>query len=306
MRLTMTVPVLALAFTGCDFVEASGGMARYRQDFHYNFPLDKGGKVSVETFNGGVEVSAWDQNTVDISGEKWGPTQSAADALRIDTDHAPNAVSVRAVRPVELGGNRGARFAIKVPRGAVLDRVATSNGRITVEEGVGPAVIRTSNGSVRVKNFHGGISVQTSNAAVDLADVEGEATVRTSNGHIRAEDIRGGLDASTRNGPINVRISRAGAAVRAESSNGPIDLAIPEVPSGGVRAHTSNGGITLRLPAQAAARVIADTSNSTIRSDFDLPMSEGRRQHHMEGNIGAGGPLVDLTTSNGGIRLVKD
>ena len=41
------------------------------------------GKLSVETFNGAVEVSGWDQNTVDISGTTQGPTQQDADDLEV-------------------------------------------------------------------------------------------------------------------------------------------------------------------------------------------------------------------------------
>jgi DUF4097 and DUF4098 domain-containing protein YvlB len=277
--------VLSLGSGGCYIGDFGDGM-RYHRDFHYSFPLSAGGRVTVETFNGGVEITGWDQNTVDISGSKWGPTEAAADALRIDTDHTPDTVAVRAVRPTEWRQNLGARFEIKVPRNAVLDRIVTSNGGIRTEDGAGPAHMKTSNGSIHVEGFHGRIDAETSNGPVDLTDVEGDATMHTSNGHIHAERLRGAADAST--------------------SNGGIDLDLPGALAKDVRAHTSNGGITLRLQEPLNARVLAQTSNSSIRSDFDVKMSGEISRHRLEGAIGnGGGPNIDLSTSNGTIRILK-
>ena len=287
MHAKLLIPVLAvlsLGSGGCYIGDFGDGM-RYHRDFHYSFPLAAGGRVSVETFNGSVEITGWDQNTVDISGSKWGPTSEAADALRIDTDHTADSISLRAVRPSEWRSNLGARFEVKVPRAAVFDRIVTTNGTIRTEDGAGPARLHTTNGSIHVQGFHGRLDAETSNGPVDLIDVEGDATLHTTNGHIHAERLNGGADAST--------------------SNGSIDLDLPGKLARDVRAHTSNGGITLRLEEPLNAHVMAQTSNSSIRSDFDVRMSGEWNQHHMEGAIGSGGPMIDLSTSNGAIRILK-
>ena len=277
------VATAALGLSGCYIDHFDGGM-RYHRDFHYSFPLSAGGRVSVESFNGGVEISTWDQNTVEIDGSKWGPTTEAADALRIDTDHTADSVSVRAVKPSEWRQNLGARFELKVPRGALIDRIVTSNGGIRMESGVGPARLRTSNGSIHVQGLRGRVDAQTSNGPIELVDVDGDASLHTSNGHIHADHLTGDIDASTSNGGIDL------------SMNGKL---------AGVRAHTSNGGITVRLPEPVNARVVAQTSNSSIQSDFDVRMSGEFSKHRLEGSVGNGGPLIDLTTSNGPIRILR-
>src|SRR5208283_1218249 len=112
MRAKLLLPILAaalLCLAACDF-EDLGGFDRYRQDFHYTYPLKSGGRLLVETFNGSVEVSGWDQETVDISGAKYGPTQEAADALKVAIDNSPDSVSIRVTRPWDRYGNMGARF----------------------------------------------------------------------------------------------------------------------------------------------------------------------------------------------------
>ena len=84
----------------------------------------------METFNGSVDISGWDQDTVDISGTKYGPSQEEADNLRVDVDASPDSVSVHVPRPTDRRNNQGARLTIKIPRNTQLDRITTSNSSI--------------------------------------------------------------------------------------------------------------------------------------------------------------------------------
>ena len=307
MQYKLFLPAVAAAsifLAACDFEDFSG--ERYSRDFHYSFPLKPGGRLMIESFNGSIEISGWDQDSVDISGTKYGPTQERADGLRIETSNTPESVTVRAIRPPERRGNQGARFVVKVPRSALLDRISTSNASIRTVDGAGPAHLRTSNGSIRVQDLRGSLDAETSNASVDLIDVEGAVIARSSNGHIHAEGLRGGFDAKTSNAGVNARIARADRSIRVETSNGGVELALPDGITNDVRVKTSNSGITVRLPEPAKARILARTSNSSISSDFDLKMHGEVGKNHVDGEMGSGGgPLIDLETSNGHIRLMK-
>jgi hypothetical protein len=307
MQHKLVLPVIAAALfslAACNIEDLSG--ERYSRDFHYSFPLKPNGRLTIESFNGSVEISGWDQDAVDISGAKYGNTQERADGLRIETSNTPDSVTVRAIRPSERRGNQGARFVVKVPRSTLLDRISTSNGSIRTVDGAGPARLRSSNGSIRVQDLRGSIDAQTSNASVDLIDVEGDAIAHTSNGHIHTEGLRGGLDAKTSNSGVNARIARADRSIRVETSNGGVELTLPDGLSNDVRVGSSNGRITVRLPAEAKARIKARTSNASISSDFDLKVHGEVGKNRLDGEIGSGGgPLIDLETSNGGIRLMK-
>ena len=307
MRAKLILPAIAaglVVLAGCD-IEDLGGFERYHEDFHYSYPLKAGGRLSVEGFNGSVEVSVWDQETVDISGTKYARTQEDTHDLKIEVDHSADSVSIRAVRPSMRRGNYGAKFAIKVPRGVVLDHLTTSNGAIRTSDGAGPARLKTSNGHVEVRRLKGPLNAETSNGPVELQDIDGAVEVRTSNGHIRAEGIRGALDATTSNSSIHAMLDKVDGAVRVQSSNGGIDLTLPPNTQSAVRAHTSNSGITLHLPGEVNARLSAGTSNASISSDFEMRMRGEISKHHIEGSIGNGGPLIDLSTSNGQIRIMK-
>ena len=307
MRATFVLPAIAaglVVLAGCEF-EDMGGFERYHEDFHYSYPLKAGGRLNVESFNGSVDVSVWDQETVDISGTKHARTQEDTHDLKIEVDHGADSVSVRAVRPSMRRGNYGAQFAIKVPRGVVMEHVTTSNGAIRVADGAGPARLKTSNGAVEVRRLKGPLNAETSNGPVELQDIDGGVDVHTSNGHIRAEGIRGAFEATTSNNNIHAALEKVDGTVRVVSSNGGIELSLPPNAQSAVRAHTSNNGITLHLPGEVNARLSAGTSNASITTDFEMRLRGEIAKHHIEGTIGNGGPLIELSTSNGAIRILK-
>jgi len=306
MRAKLALPALVAALfflTACD-VEL-GNFQRFTRDFHYSYPMNADGRLSVETFNGSIEISGWDQNTVDISGTKYGPTQEAADNLNVGIDNTPGDISIRVARPSDWHGNLGARFAIKVPRKALLDRIVTTNGAIRTLDGTGPSRMKTSNGAIHIEGLNGRVDAQTSNGSIDLTDIAGDATVHTSNGRIHVEGVQGALDATTSNGGVTADLEHVDRPVRVGTSNGGVDLTLPASYTSEIRVNTSNAGITLHLPAQINAHVVARTTNSSVSTDFEVRTVGELSKNRLDGTIGSGGPLIDLNTSNCGIRLLR-
>jgi DUF4097 and DUF4098 domain-containing protein YvlB len=307
MRARLLIPLLAaalLCLAGCDLEDLDGG-SKYNRDFHYSYSMKPGGRLDIETFNGSVDISGWDQPTVDISGTKYGPTPEAADSLKVDISNSPDAVSVRIVRPSVRRNNEGARLVIKMPRGALLDRIVSSNGSIRTADGTGPARLHTSNGSIHVQDLRGALTAETSNAAVELDGVEGDVTAHSSNGHIRAERINGALEAHTSNSSVNLKVERADKPVKVESSNGAVDVSLVPDFASNVRVNTSNSSITVHVPTEPNARLIAHTSNGNIMSDFDMRVRGEFNKNRMEGTLGRGDGLFDLNTSNSSIRILR-
>jgi DUF4097 and DUF4098 domain-containing protein YvlB len=72
-----------------------------------------------------------------------------------------------------------------------------------------------------------------------------------------------------------------------------------------IHATTSNGGITVHLPSGIGANLSAHASNSSISTEFEVATQGTLEKHRLEGKIGAGGPEIDLSTSNGSIRIAK-
>ena len=300
-----TAALSAALFSLTSCIVGVGDWQRFSKDFHSSYPLKAGGRLSVETFNGSVEISGWDRDTVDIDGTKYGPSQEEADDLRVDMDTSPDSVSIRVPRPTERRNNQGARLVIKIPRNTQLDRITTSNSSIRTEDGAGSTRLRTSNGSIRVVDLRGDLEAETSNGPIELQGVGGNVRAHTSNGHIRAERVEGSLEANTSNSGVNADVASADKPVRIDTSNSGVELTLPPNFSASVHIDTRNAPITLRMAAGTNASVSARTSNSSIDTEFEVRAHGELSRNRLEGVIGNGGPLIDLTTSNGGIHLLK-
>ena len=297
-----------LVFVCASALVLAADSSRYKEDFHYSYPQSAGGRLLVENFNGSVEVTGWDQNTVDVSGTKYAESQDLLRSLRIEASSTGNEVRLKTVRPEVRHGNMGARYVIRVPRRTELERITSSNGSVRVEDIEGSSRLNTSNGSLRLARIRGNIDATSSNGGVEVSGVDGSISLRTSNGSVHAEEVRGGLEAETSNGAIHVHLRDTDTArpIRLSTSNGSVELQLDAPRHNDVVASTSNGGITVRLPAGASAELHAATSSSgTISSDFEILTHGMLSKHRLEGRIGGGGPKYELTTSNGAIRLLR-
>jgi hypothetical protein len=73
-----------------------------------------------------------------------------------------------------------------------------------------------------------------------------------------------------------------------------------------VRAETSNSSIVLRLPSGVNADVRAHTSHASVSSEFDGVRTDNEHgRGEMSGRIGGGGRLIELSSSNGSIKIVR-
>ena len=280
----------------------------YKEDFHYTYNMQPGGRLDLSNFNGSVEITGWDQNSIDVSGTKHAETEELLKAIKIEVQVSGGTASVRSTRPEGTRGNMGVRYTIRVPRRTALGEIASSNGSIQASDIEGAANLRTSNGSVRASRINGDLRIETSNGGIHLADLAGGVHVHTSNGGVEVKQVRGTVEAVTSNGGMNVDLSESkpGEPVRLVTSNGGVQLTMGSMSSNPVHAATSNGGITLQMPSTANARVRAVTSShDRVTSDFDVRREGAESKSRLEGQIGSGGPLIDLTTSNGTIHLKK-
>jgi DUF4097 and DUF4098 domain-containing protein YvlB len=305
LRLLPLAPVLLL--TGCVEFGDFGDSEAYKEDFHQTYPLNAGGSVSIETFNGSIELVGWEQNSVEVNGTKYASTKSALDSIKIDVSSPSGSVRVRASKLSDFHHNMGARFTVRVPKRATLD-LSTSNGHVRIEDVEGNARLRTSNGPIRVERLKGELEARTSNGGIDVDYLEGDSKLHTSNGAIRVEASHGLFDAVTSNGSITARLNDPSTTwpVHAESSNGHIDLKIDAKQLPEVRAETSNSSIVLRLPMGANAEVRAHTSHASVSSEFDGVHTDNEHGHgEMSGRIGGGGRLIELSSSNGSIKIVR-
>lgn len=302
--------IAILATTGChvDF----GDGERFHEDFHSTHKIQPGGHLTIDNHNGSIEISTWEKDEIEINGTKHASSKDLLEDLKVDIDASPDKVAIHVSQPEFRHGNSGVRFNLRVPKKLELDRIRSSNGHIRVIGTEGPANLETTNGKIGAEKLNGKLMAQSTNGGIAIEGHTGSVRAHTTNGSIHG-DTKGELDAETTNGSIDMKVDNAAvssAPVRLETSNGKIHVVLTAAAD--LRARTNNSSITVELPSSANANLRARTSNSRVHSDFgpdpkwDDDDDRDNRRRSMDMKIGTGGPVIDLTTSNGDIRILKN
>ena len=134
-----------------------------------------------------------------------------------------------------------------------------------------------------------------------------DLSITSYNGGITLSDVRGRIEFDAKNG--GVRLTRVAGEVKGQTKNGGIqvELSGKTWEGGQLDARTTNGGVTITMPENYSAHIQTETVNGAIDSDFPVSVRvQGRiRPQNLDFNVGSGGPLIHVSTTNGGVKLRK-
>src|SRR3982751_4696025 len=83
-RLWMGIALISGALlTSCSEL---GDFDRAKEDFHYSYPLQPGGRLELDNRNGSIDIVGWDRNTIDVSGTKYAPNTNLLQKIKIKVD----------------------------------------------------------------------------------------------------------------------------------------------------------------------------------------------------------------------------
>jgi DUF4097 and DUF4098 domain-containing protein YvlB len=277
-----------LAAPGC--IDLIGADAKFVERETKRFTISGTPDVNLDTFDGAIEVRAWDKPEIEVIIEKRAVTREVAGTIEVRAEQNGNRVTVEAKAPKSTGFHfnysRSAKLIVSAP--ATCNLAARSgDGSITIEKITGQLELRSGDGSIRGR------------------DLSGDVKVHTGDGSIRLDGINGSLDVDTGDGSIVA--SGSLTAVRARSGDGGVTIraAAGSTPSADWEITTGDGSITLELPDAFNAALDAHTGDGGI-SVHDLAVSDvsGKiGKNNLRGRLGSGGPLVRLRTGDGSITL---
>jgi DUF4097 and DUF4098 domain-containing protein YvlB len=187
--------------------------AEVREEFHKTVAMDANGSFSLKNVNGGVTITAWDKNEVEIDAMKTGRSEEKLGEARIEVEGSGHSVDVRTKYPDHTNNSASVEYTIHLPKGARLYAVETVNGAIHIDGARGPIKAETVNGKVEVWN---------------AAD---EISLKSVNGEVKASL------ASARHGWVKLNVV-----------NGSVSLSIPSSTNAHIKASTVNGGIQTEFP----------------------------------------------------------
>lgn len=128
------------------------------------------------------------------------------------------------------------------------------------------------------------LSLTSSNGGIEIADVDGQIAFRTVNGGVKLSRLAGHVRGRTSNGGVSVDLE--GTTWNGE----------------GLDVETNNGGVSMSIPSNYSARLETGTVNGRMNIDFPVTV-QGRIGRSIETQLGSGGPLLKVRTSNGGVNI---
>ncbi len=190
---------------------------QYCEVRHTGFKPNSGALTIDPDENGGVEITAWDRDSVAVTARIQSGARTEDDARDLAHQVKIEAAgsTVRILGP-SSGRHQhwGASLVLMVPRKIGL-RAETANGPLSVE------------------------------------GVSGTMELSSQNGPLSLRQIGGDVRARVENGPLAVTLggtSWEGKGLDAESVNGPVELRLPEGYNAELETGTVNGPMTLGMP----------------------------------------------------------
>jgi hypothetical protein len=283
------VPFLA----GCVVHVDSGGFTARKEQ---RFEVTGRPTVDLDTFDGAIEVQAWNKSEVLVVVETRASSKALLEGIDIETEHEGSRVALKVTAPdkggwsFETGGvSRSAKVIATVPIDSEV-RLRSGDGSVRVERVRGVIDARTSDGRIVMRDVSGDIVADSGDGSVQMEDVDGRCTVSTRDGSVLVSGrLRGGLKATTGDGSVTIRA--------AEGSEVSDDWQI----------ETTDGGVVLALPDQLDARLDARTNDGriTLNGFPDLVISREGDGRVLQAVLGKGERVLRIRTGDGSITLKR-
>jgi DUF4097 and DUF4098 domain-containing protein YvlB len=202
--------------------------------------------------NGGIRVQGWEGNDIRVQAVVTANARTEAEARQLASEVQVQAGSGKVSSTGPPSRDRvswSVSYRINVPHRSDLELLAT-NGGITINA------------------------------------VQGNIRFETTNGGVRLTDLGGEVRGQTRNGGLTVTLA-------GERWDGV-----------GLDVETSNGGVNLSIPDGYNAELTTRTVNGGFRFDYPLTIQgELSPRQGIQTTLGAGGPPISVRTTNGGLRI---
>lgn len=125
------------------------------------------------------------------------------------------------------------------------------------------------------------LDVENQNGDISIGQIARDLKVSTVNGDVAVKGSRGPVDIRTTNGAIDADVYGTAGAVKLSSTNGDVNLIMPQTLNAAFSMRTVNGELEFGLPG-----------NVTTRTKKEIVAT-----------LGTGGAPIDVATTNGSVTV---
>lgn len=285
-------------------------------------------ELDVRTGSGSIDIRTGDTSTVRVvgtvraNGDWFGSGDDAEKKIRYLEANPPieqhgDIIKIGHIEDHELEHNISISYEIVTPKATRL-RSGTGSGGQTIQGIQGPLDASTGSGNLEISNIGDTVKASTGSGRIEIDGAKGDVRASTGSGPIRALGVAGGLRASTGSGNVTLEQTAPGdvevstgsgtvelkgvhGAVRAQTASGNIN--VDGQGEGSWKLGTASGGVTVRLPAQQGFSLHAHSVSGSIYTRREMTVQGTLSKHELEGKVGDGGFLLEVSTVSGPIRI---
>ncbi len=154
-------------------------------------------------------------------------------------------------------------------------------------------------GSISVGGTGGPVVFHSNRTQIEAQRLTGSLSLDSDD--LRISGVGGGLKIDTRS--KDVEVSGLSGDAQISDSNSDIHVAASR-PLGTLSLRNNTGNITLHVPVQAGFSLHGETGkDEEIDSDFPLAQGESGGMKTISGQVGQGGPMIELKTDHGSLTV---
>jgi DUF4097 and DUF4098 domain-containing protein YvlB len=299
-----TILLVSTTLAGCEVNLNTEGLSAREVK---TFTLTGQAELSLDTFDGSIELHSWDKNEIEVEIEKRAMEQALLDEIKVESQQQGNTVTLKVTGPSRR--DRGLTIGMHISPTARLRVAVPRTANITAVSG---------DGAIRAEAIEGRIVLHTTDGSVTGLRIGGDIQIRSGDGSIRIDDATGKFDLETTDGTI--RLDGKPSVLRARTGDGSIRASIqPDtVMTDNWELTTSDGSINLALPGIFNAELDAETSDGSVQANHPLIEDDEReprdgedrderreRRRSLRTKLGDGGKVFRIRTGDGTIRIER-
>jgi DUF4097 and DUF4098 domain-containing protein YvlB len=155
-------------------------------------------------------------------------------------------------------------------------------------------------GDTHLEQIGSAVRFHSSRSDLTIPKLSGDLTMDSSD--LNVSQASGGVRIVTRSKDID--LSQLTGDAHIENNNGDVNVTAA-APLGNIQVSNRTGNITVTVPENASFAVTASNADGDLHTDFPISVNSSDDRKMVQGQVGNGGPHLELTTGHGDLVLRK-